>query len=361
MDISESTIRNLRKKAKSWLASLTYYSAQGKVNVDTFSLRLQSLFKPVLKPDILKEAVKDAIPETIEPKEATGIKKRIMGRLTPDKIHRRMLNYPQISGKKIPVKDKTNSLTLGRLLIVWAVLTDQSPHDLIGRVSSDVTRLYIEWRDSTGCLGLSDEECYGHPKESAQLWSGIYRTLIRETPAENLVHFIHVGIKALGAVIEMPGLEKEIYKLLSQASRFVAEDVARKIESALNANPNARKRINIPELKALVLREEAKLGWSKHTEKDALKTLRGSLSPELKEAVDSNEEAIRSSMEAVGRRGLLNNLEAALKGQLKPGFIESIWHFLQSLSRKATSEWEFETSSLIKEQMGSIRQWLFRR
>ena len=86
MDISESTIRNLRKKAKSWLASLTYYSAQGKVNVDTFSRRLQSLFEPALKPDILKEAVKDTLPETIEPKEATGIKKRIMGRLDIRKI-----------------------------------------------------------------------------------------------------------------------------------------------------------------------------------------------------------------------------------------------------------------------------------
>ncbi len=360
MDISESTIRNLRKKAKSWLASLTYYSAQGKVNVDTFSRRLQSLFKPALKPDILKEAVKDALPETIEPREATSIKKRIMGRLTPDKIHRRMLNHPQIPGNNIPVEDKTNSLTLGRLLVVWAVLTDQIPQDFIAKVSSNVNRLYIEWRDSTGCLGLSDKECYGHPKESARFWSEFLRILIRETPSENLVHFMHVGIKTLGAVIEMPGLEKEIYKLCGQASRFVAEDVAWKIESALKANPNTRKRINIPELKALVLREEARLGWSKRTEKDALKTLRGSLSSELKEAVDNNEAAIRSSMEAVGRRGLLNNLEAALKGQLKPRFIESIWHFLQSLPSKVTSKWEFGTSNVTKEGSGSIRRWLFR-
>lgn len=360
MDISESTIRNLRKRAKSWLASLTYYSAQGKVNVDTFSLRLQYLFKPVLKPDILKEAVKNALPETIEPKEATGIKKRIMGRLTPDKIHRRMLNYPQLPSKKIPVKDKTNSFTLGNLLIIWAVLTDQSPHDLIGRVSSDVTRLYIEWRDSTGCLGLSDKECYGHPKESAQLWSGIYRTLIRETPAENLVHFINVGIKALGAVIETPGLEKEIYKLLGQASRFVAEDVARKIESALKANPNARKRINIPELKALVLREEARLGWSKHTEKDALTTLRGSLSQELKEAVEDNEEVIRSSMEEVSRRGLFNNLLDALNGKLRPRFVESVKRFLKSIIR-VESNWEFDTSNSKQENAGGVREWLFRR
>ena len=360
MDISESTIRNLRKKAKSWLASLIYYSAQGKVNVDTFSRRLQSLVRPVLKPDILKEAVKDALPETIKPKEATVIRKRIMGRLTPDKIHRRMLNYPKISGKKIPVKDKTNSLTLGRLLIVWAVLTDQIPQDFVVKVAPNVNRFYEEWHGLTGCQGLSDEECYGHPKESAQLWSGIYRTLIRETPAENLVHFINVGIRALGAVIEMPGLEKEIYKLLGQASRFVAEDVARKIESALKANPDAKDKINIPELKALVLREEAKLGWRKNTETEAIKTLHNSLSPELKEAVYDNEEVIKSSLETVSRKGLLNNLHDALKGQLRPRFIGSIMHFLNSIVH-VESTWEFDTSNLTQDSAASIRKWLFRR
>lgn len=361
MDTTEQEIRALKKKARSWLASLIYYSARREVNVDTFNRRLRSIFEPVLKTDILKEAIKDALPETIQIKEAMGIKKRMMSSLTPDKVHKRMLSYPRIPSKKMPIKDKADSFTLGKLIIGWALLTDQFPPDFMGRVSLNVTRLYLEWRDTTGCLGLSDEECYAHPKESARVWSGIYRALIRETPVENLVYFMQTGIEALSAIAGMPGLEQEIHKLLCQVSPLVVGDAAQKIELALEETPNARKMIDIPEIKALVLREEARLSWSKNTENEALKILRGSLNPQLKEAVINNEEAIRSSMEAVGRRGLLNNLEAALKGQLRPRFIDSIGHFLQGLSRKVTSEWEFETSPITKEQIGSIRQWLFRR
>jgi len=353
-------MRTLRKKAKAWLASLTYYSARGKINHGIFSQRLQSLFKPIFKPEVLKEAMKDAISETIEATEATGTKKRIMSRLTPNKVYRRMLSYPQISTIKAQEKDKPGAFTLGRLLITWAVLTDQPPQDFIVKTAPKVNRLYIEWRDSTGCQGLSDEEYRGHEKESARFWSGIWRTLIRATPEENLIHFMHVGIKALGSVTGMPGLEEEIYKILGQTSRYVTGNAARRIESALKANPSARERIDISELKALVLREEARLGWSKRTEKEALETLQGSLSPEMKEAVDNNDEVIRSSMESMGRRGLFNNLLDAINGRLRPRFVESIMRFLKSIVRVA-SNWEFDTSNSAQENADSIRRWLFRR
>jgi len=360
MNTVEQEIRTLRKKAKAWLASLTYYSARGKINHGIFSQRLQSLFKPVFKPEVLKEAMKDAISETIEATEATGTKKRIMSRLTPNKVYRRMLIYPQISTAKTLQEDQPSSFTLGRLLITWAVLTDQPPQNFIVKIAPKVNRLYIEWRDSTGCRGLSDEEYQGHEKESARFWSGIHRTLIQATPAENLVHFMHTGFEALGDVVGMPGLEKEIYKLLGQASRFVTKDATQKIELALKANPLARERIDIPELKALVLREEARLGWSKRTEKEALKTLQGSLSPEMKEAVDNRDEVIRSSIESVVRRGLFNNLLNALNGQLRPRFVESIMRFLKAIVH-VESRWEFDTSNSAQENGGSIRRWLFRR
>lgn len=360
MKTPEQEIRTLREKARSWLASLAYHSAQGRANFDIFSQRLQFLFKPVLKADILHEAVNEAIPEGIEAKEAANIKKRMMSRLTPDKMHKRMLYYHTIYSSKAIVKNKPDSLTLGRLLITWAVLTDQSPQDFITRLSSNVIQLYKEWRDTTGCLGLSDEECYSHPKESARFWSGIWRTLIRATTEDKLIHFMHTGIEAIRAVARVPGLEKEIYTLLDQASRFITEDAARKIELALKASPHARQRISIPELKALVLREEGKLGWSKNTENEAFKTLKSGLSPELREAIDDNDEVIRSSMESVSRRGLFNNLSDALNGRLKPGFVESITHFLKSTVR-VESYWEFDTSGLTQENIGSIRRWLFRR
>ena len=60
---------------------------------------------------------------------------------------------------------------------------------------------------------------------------------------------MHTGIEAIGAVVGVPGLGKEIYTLLGQASHFITKDAVQKIESALKANPIARDRIDIPELK----------------------------------------------------------------------------------------------------------------
>ncbi|GAG24555.1 unnamed protein product, partial [marine sediment metagenome] len=53
-------------------------------------------------------------------------------------------------------------------------------------------------------------------------------------------------------------------------------------------------------------------------------------------------------------------LLAALDGQLKSKFIESIIHFLKYIVQ-VESSWEFDTSNLIKENAESIRRWLFRR
>ena len=61
--------------------------------------------------------MKDAASGTIETIEATGMKKRSVSRMTPYKVYRRMLIYPQISNAKTLKKDQLSSFTLGRLLI----------------------------------------------------------------------------------------------------------------------------------------------------------------------------------------------------------------------------------------------------
>ena len=359
MNTAEQEIRTLRKKAKSWLAILTYYSAQGKLNLAILSQRLQSLFRPVLKPEIIRETIRNAIPTSLNEKDTAGIKKRIVSRLTPGKVERRMLDYSLTIGRK-NLAQKKNSFTLGRFVIIWAVLTHQSTQEFLIKVEPGINRIYQDWHKATGCSGLSDEECRSHPRESARFWSGFLRVLIQETPEENLINFVQGGIEALGAVVGMPGLDKKFYDLLGQATRLVTEETAKRIESALKENPYAVERINVPELKALVLQEEARLGWSKSSDKDAVRTLRDSLSPEIKEAVDKKDGVIKSSLEALGRRCLFNNLIAALNGQLRSRFIESIMRLLKSILH-VESRWEFDTSNVTKEGSGSIRRWLFRR
>lgn len=356
----EQDIKVLKKKAKSWLAILIYQCAQEEIDLEALNKRFLSLFQSLLKPDILRRTLKNFIPGTINIKEATSLKKILITQFTPNKVYKRMFSYPQIYVHEAPVKDKPDSLTLGRFLIVWAILTNQYPKDFIAKVSSNITRLYAEWTNSTGCSSLSDEECYSHPKESAQFWSGILRIIIQATPEGNLIHSLNSGLNALGAVVDMPTFDREVHGLIDQASHLVTNDATEKIESALNVNPSARERINIPELKALILREETRLGWSNNTENEALKTLVSSLSPELKKTVDDKEEIIRNSMEAVGRRGLLNNLLDALNGQLRPRFVENIMQFLKSIVH-VKSYWEFDTSNCTHENAGSIRSWLFRR
>ena len=271
-----------------------------------------------------------------------------------------MHRYPEIPVTKSQARENLGSFTLGRLIVTWAVLTDQSPQDLVVKVFPNVSRACVKFHDATGCRELSAEGYYRYPQESVCFMSGIFRTLIKATPEENLIRFMHTGIKVLAIVIEMPGLEKEIHKLLDQASHLMTKDAVQKIESALKANPNARERIDVSELKALVQREEAKLGWANHGEKAAIKTLESNLSPELQEADEDNEEVVRSSIEEVSRRGLFNNLLDALNGKLRPRFIESITRFLKSIVR-VNSTWEFDDSQVSQEELAGIRRWLFRR
>jgi len=359
MKTVEQEIITLRKRAKSWLASLTYYSARGKINPGLYCDRLHSLLKPLFKSEILQEALSDAIPEAKDTQDPLNIKKSIISRLTPNKFYGRMLSYPRIPAGKTQVKEQPHSVTPGILIVTWAVFTNQPLQDFIERIFPKISRLYIEWLDSThrGVPGKANQD---NDKKSARFWSGICRTMIQATPEENLTNFMQTKIKALGTVIGMPDMEKEMYTLLGQASHFMTKDKARKIKSALNANPNARKSMNIPELKALVQREEARLGWSNTTAKAAIKTIESSLSPEVKEAIEDNEEVIGSSIEEISRRGLFNNLLDALNGQLRPRFVESITRFLKSIVH-VKSNWEFDTSDSAQENFNSIRRWLFRR
>lgn len=360
METAEQEIRILRKKTKAWLASITFHSARGKINLGTFSRRLQSLFAPLFKPEIIQEALNDLPTESIVIKEATGIKKGIMSRLTPNKLSRRMLSYPEIPTEKTHIKENSSSFTLGRLIVTWAVLTDLSPQDFVEKVFPDVSRACVKLHDATGCRGLSDEEYYRYPQEAACFLSEILRALIRATPEEKLIRFMYTGIKALAIVIEMPGLEKEINNLLEQATHLMTKDALRKIEIALKENPDSRQVINVPELQAMILREEARLGWNRNRDKDAVKTLRESLSPELKEAVGKKDEVIKASIEAVSRRGLFNNLLDTLSGQLRTRVIENVVRFLKALVR-VESSWEFGATNITKENTASIRRWLFRR
>ncbi len=361
MKTTEQEVKTLRKKSKSWVAILFYDCAQGVANLKFFSRRLQTLFQPVLRSGITGDIIRNAVPKTVSEEDAQTIKKGIMCGLTTAKVKRRMLSFPKIRIRKAPDQNQAFPLTLGRLVIIWAVLTNQPVEDFTVRILPKIDRLFRDWHNATGCSGLSDVESDSHLKETAIFWSGLFRILIRATPEENLIWFMHGGLRALSTLLETAGMGKVIVMLIGQATRLITKDATQKFKSALKENPQVKKRIDIPELQALVLREEIKLGWSNNTQEDAQEILQDGLSQELKEATDEKEEAVRSSIEAIGRRGLFNNLMDAIDGQLKSRFVDTIQRFLRSMSTRVVSTWEFEPSTSIKEQMNNISQWLFRR
>jgi len=360
MNTPEKEIKGLRRKAKSWLAMLTFYCALGQTQLDVLSQRLMSLYKPVVRPKILQRVIKNTLCQVTSQKETPGLKKRLMSRRASKRIEGRVFSFPQMLDGKTLARSKQNTCTLGRLVSSWAVLTDQAPKDFIVRVYPSINRLYRNWRTGTSCRGFSDGDCLSHPKEFAEFMSGFYRTLVQETPEENLERLMQQGISALGSAIETGDLNNTIYELCGQASYLMTADTVRKIESALKINPSARDRINIPEFKALVLWEETKLGWSENRNK-ASEILKESLDSELEEADTAKDDIIRSSMESIGRRSLLSNLQDALNGKLRPRLIESIRRLLGNIYQHMASTWEFDTSALIKENIDSIRRWLFRR
>jgi len=124
MNILKQEKKALRKKAKSWLAILIYQCARGQTQLDALNQRLMSLYQPVFKPETLRETIRNAMPTSLNEKDTAGIKKRIVSRLTPGKVERRMLDYSLAIGRKNRAQKK-NAFTLGRFVIIWAVLTHQ--------------------------------------------------------------------------------------------------------------------------------------------------------------------------------------------------------------------------------------------
>lgn len=301
------------------------------------------MYKPVVRYEFLQQVICNALSQVTSQKETPDLKKKLMRRLTSKQVESRVFRFPKILGRKTRAKAKQNAFTLGRFVVAWAILTDQTPKDFAARVYPAINSLYRNWHAETGCSGFSNEDCLGHPRESAQFWSGFYRILIQETPEKNLNHFMKQVISSQGNVIESEGLDKIISELGSKASSLMTADAVGKIKPAFKANPSARDSLTTPEFKALVLWEENKLGWSENTDKEAVEILQESLSPELEEAATKKYDIIQRSMESISRRSLLRNLTDAVKGQLRGRLIESALRWLERrLLQKPWIIWDVE-------------------
>ncbi len=351
----------MRKKTQSWLAVLVYYCAQNQIELNTLSQRLKSLCKPVFQPEYLGGVISRTVSQILKQGEIPDLKKKLMCKSASRRMENRVLEYTKILANKPLTNSKPNISTLGELIESWTTLTEQPPIDFMRRVKPGIEKLYIEWQTKTGCHGFSDDECLSHPKEFTEFFSGFYRVLIQETPEEKLNYLLRKGISSFSTnTIKITSSGKAMDELHGQASYLVTADIVSKIESALKLNSEARVKITMPEFQALVFREETKQGWREGIDKDAIKVLQKSLGSEFSEGMNNEDEIIRSSIESISRRGLINNLLDALNGRLRPKFTEIIRGLLRNI-RDVVSSWEFDAAVLNKGDESNIRNWLFRR
>jgi hypothetical protein len=151
----EQDARALRKKVKSWLAILAHSCVQGWNQSGVLSNNLHPLYKSLVIPEILQETFNNAAAKTPDEKETIDIKRRIKSRLTLNKIKRKILGFPKILDKKT----KPFSLTPLRLVITWAVFTNQPVKDLIVRVFPSINRLFAHFLTMTTEEGCWCQKC----------------------------------------------------------------------------------------------------------------------------------------------------------------------------------------------------------
>lgn len=351
--------RRIKRKADSWLGTLVYHTARNDIPTQTLSQRLQGIITPLLTPETIKEATNSALGGLSSSDFTISLKDRMAKGCVSDRVLKHISVMHEVYDWRSISPDAEAPQTLGELIKRWAELTKQDEQDFQMRIYPRLVSLSRSWWRKTKALGLTDEEVFKHPEEAAGFMSGLIRLLIAETPTSKMNEIIRLGFQEL-ANTSPDAMQPELQHSLAEAADFTTWRTCNKIGSAFEQNPDAREAISTPEVTALVMYEEAKQGWKEGKDKDTIKILRESLDSELKEEVNNEDEIIKSSIESISRRGLINNLLDALNGQLRQRFNEIIKTLLRNI-KEVVSAWEFDTGDSDKGKTNNVRNWLFRR
>jgi hypothetical protein len=352
--------KTAKKRVKAWLGTLIYRCAQGQVNRNIFKQRLQSAIDPVVNLELIQQATDGVYSEIASQNGKSHLKGKLLAKWKSKKAEMYLLLVQEMFESGVLKENGKESLTLGELVATWATLTNQDLDEFARKVYPKLNILVKKWQLKTGCYGLTDDDCFQHPRGAAIFFKIFYRILINETPEVNLFNALDNGFHLLK---EKPTAKSlvTIRKLFGKVSDFITWRTIRLINTVLLVNPEAKSRLTAPEVASLTEWEEDKQGWGGDVNK-ASKILQNSLSPELEESGNQlGEASIIHLLESVGKRSLLSNLIDALKGQLRLRFVNAFKGLLEKTATRVVSYWEFQASSFTEQSGRSIRQWLFRR
>lgn len=350
----------IKRKVDAWLGTMLYHSARGQVDSSAFGRQLQSIVGPAIRPQAIQQTFRDAVGQVAPGADDLELKGRVLARCTPQRMAEQ-ISFAQEALAWRPLAQKGKKpQTIGEVIQGWAELTGQSPAEFEQRVYPKLKGLLQDWRRKTRCLGLTDEEVFGRPKEAATFLAGFWKVLIEETPEANLAE---LGNTACTLIAKTPTskLQAQFHDLLGQASEFTAWRASRETAAALEANPKARVALSTPEVAALVRYEEQKQGWGDAHQ--AIELLETSLASELQDRTRGRptKTLILNVLRSAARRSLLSNLRDAVNGQLRGRLVETALRWVEKEGAQVATHWEFPESPLEKQNMNGIRRWLFRR
>ncbi len=225
--------RNTTRKLEAWVGTLTYHSAVGEMDTEVFGQYLQSIITPLMPASTIREVTRDALAQ-MSSCDDTGLKGEILKRHTPERMTEHLSLAQEMLTWRSPAQEAEKTQTIGDLIQGWAESTGQNRQDFEARMYPKLEALVQEWQSKTGCLGLTNEVVFQHPKEAGEFMTGFIRLLIEETPHAKLTELLR---SAMRTITETPSVDfaPELQGIVRDSCGFTAWKTGRQMGTTLGA------------------------------------------------------------------------------------------------------------------------------
>lgn len=217
----------------------------------------------------------------------------------------------------------------------------------------------IAIRETTGHLGLTDNQAYENPESAFNFMADLFSILVEETPPDKKDSLAE-RIKTTLFTSDTKSAIEVGNELLRDASTMLTTEIGTQISEALSRNPSAKDRLLHPLFGELMAMEAKNYAWDSGVPTDNYAQLQSALS---QNGVSPHKRIVSRSLRRLGRKNVLQNISDALDGNLIENLNKIINEQTTVEQNKTQSIWEFSPVSPkdTAETEKSVREWLFRR